>query len=195
MSAIDLPRHAFFFLRHGETDWNREHRIAGSTDVPLNADGCKQAEAAAVVLAGERIARIVHSPLIRARDTAAIIAATTSAPLAVEAGLAECRWGEMEGQITTPGDYGWVDAWQRGDGPAGAETFVEFRNRVRNAMTATIRGETGEGGRVVLVSHGGVYRILREAFGHPPAFGGGNAEPLLCEPPAKQGQPWRIVPV
>lgn len=126
-----LPARAFYFIRHGETDFNREHRIAGRTDVPLNAEGRQQAEAAAAALAGVSIVRIVHSPLIRARDTAAIIASRNGAPLSVDPNLMECRWGAMEGQVTPPGDFGWADAWSRGEGPEGAETFVEFARRVR----------------------------------------------------------------
>ncbi|MSP49055.1 MAG: histidine phosphatase family protein [Alphaproteobacteria bacterium] len=195
MIAADLPKHPFFFLRHGETDWNRDGRIAGHTDIPLNAEGRAQAEAAAKKLAVERISRVVHSPLLRARDTAAIIAAGIGAPMTVVPGLAECQWGAMEGRIPTAGDFGWIDAWQRGEGPAGAETFFEFRSRVLAALAdAIVPGEAGAG-RTILVSHGGVYRVLREAMGHSPGFGGGDAEPVLCEPPFKARQPWRIVPL
>ena len=42
-----LPARAFYFIRHGETDFNREHRIAGHTAVPLNAEGRRQAVVAA----------------------------------------------------------------------------------------------------------------------------------------------------
>lgn len=188
-----LPFRPFYFLRHGETDFNREHRVAGHIDVPLNCEGRAQAADAARRLGGASVSRIVHSPLVRAAETARIVATTTAAPLAAEPGLAECRWGEMEGRITEPGDYSWVDAWQRGETPSGAETYVEFRSRALTAIAAAIASE--DDGRAVLVSHGGVYRILREALGHAGSFSGRNAEPLLCEPPARPGQPWRIVPV
>ncbi len=188
-----LPARDFIFVRHGETDFNREHRIAGHTDVPLNAEGRRQAEAAAAALAGMRIVRIVHSPLVRARDTARAIAARNGAPLSVDPDLAECRWGAMEGQVTPPGDFGWADAWSKGEGPEGAESFVEFAMRVRRAMAAAIVAP--DDGPVAVVSHGGVWRVLRETLGHAPAFGGRNAEPMLCEPPSKSGQPWRIVPL
>ena len=62
-----IPPAPFFFLRHGETDWNRERRLQGNIDVPLNATGLAQAEAAAKRLVGAGVATIVASPLARAR--------------------------------------------------------------------------------------------------------------------------------
>jgi broad specificity phosphatase PhoE len=65
----------FYFIRHGETDWNLEHRGMGQKNIPLNARGLEQAHEAAKVLAHEAIRTICHSPLDRAKDTAKIIAA------------------------------------------------------------------------------------------------------------------------
>jgi probable phosphoglycerate mutase len=68
-----IPKRPFYFLRHGQTNWNLEGRYQGHSDVPLNATGIAQARAAAACLAGVPIARIVASPLIRALVTAAIV--------------------------------------------------------------------------------------------------------------------------
>ncbi len=65
-----LPARAFWFLRHGETDWNAQGLSQGSIDIPLNATGIAQAAAAAQTLRDRGIASIVSSPLSRARDTA-----------------------------------------------------------------------------------------------------------------------------
>jgi probable phosphoglycerate mutase len=64
----------FAFIRHGQTDWNRDDRLQGSTDIPLNDAGRAQAHEAAALLRGEGWEVIVSSPLMRARDTAQIIA-------------------------------------------------------------------------------------------------------------------------
>jgi broad specificity phosphatase PhoE len=61
-----IPRREFLFLRHGQTDWNREGRYQGLRDIPLNETGLAQARAAATALAAQRIDRIVASPLDRA---------------------------------------------------------------------------------------------------------------------------------
>ena len=60
-------------VRHGETDWNREHRVQGHTDVPLNAVGRAQAEALAESLADALLAGVYSSDLARARQTAEIV--------------------------------------------------------------------------------------------------------------------------
>lgn len=61
-------------IRHGQTDWNRDDRLQGSSDIPLNATGRAQAVETAALLADQGLAAIVSSPLARARDTARIIA-------------------------------------------------------------------------------------------------------------------------
>ncbi|CAD5991323.1 histidine phosphatase family protein [Agreia sp. COWG] len=61
-------------IRHGQTDWNRDGLLQGSSDVPLNATGRAQAVETAALLADEGLTAIVSSPLMRARETASIIA-------------------------------------------------------------------------------------------------------------------------
>ena len=88
----------FLFLRHGETEANAAELICGSTDLPLTTRGREQALQAAEALAGCGIARIIVSPLLRARQTAEAIAAATGAPVILAEGLAERNWGEWEGE-------------------------------------------------------------------------------------------------
>lgn len=86
----------FYLLRHGQTDWNLEGRYQGHSDVPLNATGLAQAEAAAPRLAAVPIDRIVVSPLIRALKTAAVVAEQIGKPLHVERGLIERNFGSFD---------------------------------------------------------------------------------------------------
>ncbi|MCU1425154.1 MAG: histidine phosphatase family protein [Microbacteriaceae bacterium] len=86
------------FIRHGQTDWNLADRLQGTSDIPLNDTGRQQARDAVATLAGVDWEVIVSSPLIRARETAAIIAAG----LDIELGpsydeLVERAYGEGEG--------------------------------------------------------------------------------------------------
>ncbi|HEY4161463.1 MAG TPA: histidine phosphatase family protein, partial [Dongiaceae bacterium] len=68
-----LPHRSFYFMRHGETDWNRARKLQGTTDVPLNALGESQAELAREAAAVLGLKSIAVSPLGRARRTAEIV--------------------------------------------------------------------------------------------------------------------------
>ena len=66
---------SFYFLRHGQTQWNKDRVTQGQTDTPLNETGRQQAERAAEILRDIPIARIVASPLSRAKHTAQAVSA------------------------------------------------------------------------------------------------------------------------
>jgi probable phosphoglycerate mutase len=95
-----------FLFRHGETDWNREGRLQGHTDTPLNATGLAQAEALAVRLRTHRLDAVLSSDLARALTTAQIVADALDVPLSTDLGLRETNVGAAEGMI-------WADAKAR----------------------------------------------------------------------------------
>jgi len=101
VSVGGVPLRAFFCLRHGTTDWNREGRFQGRTDNPMCDEGIAQAFVAARRLQKHRIDRIVTSPRIRAAKTAEIVAASSAIPVAIDDGLAEPDFGYLEGQVIT----------------------------------------------------------------------------------------------
>jgi phosphoserine phosphatase len=86
-----------YLLRHGETDWNRDGRLQGTLDVPLNAVGIQQANQLARRLQNRRIGRILTSPLLRARHTAAIISLRVSCRPLVKDDLREIDHGVWAG--------------------------------------------------------------------------------------------------
>jgi probable phosphoglycerate mutase len=92
------PSGSFLCVRHGVTDWNRQRRFQGLTDIPLNDEGIAQAQAAAGRLRDVGFDIVVSSPLIRAMQTAEIIGAASGKPVAVDAGLIECDFGSFEGR-------------------------------------------------------------------------------------------------
>jgi broad specificity phosphatase PhoE len=96
-----MPSRAFLFVRHGATDWNRDGRIQGRTDNPINDEGIAQAFAMALRLRRLRIDQIVTSPLLRAVKTAEIIAAAAATPIAVDRDLIALDYGYLEGQVIT----------------------------------------------------------------------------------------------
>ncbi|GAB3617233.1 histidine phosphatase family protein [Okibacterium endophyticum] len=97
-------------IRHGQTDWNRDRRMQGATDIPLNETGRQQARDAVGLLASQKWGTIVSSPLSRARETASIIASG----LGVELGrsydlLVERSYGDAEGATAEDIAERWPD--------------------------------------------------------------------------------------
>ena len=178
---------AFWFLRHGETDWNAQGLSQGHTDIPLNSVGLAQAKRAARTLEGSGIATIVSSPLSRARVTAEIAAGALGLPVSFDDDLREVNFGEQEGQPM--GD--WYDDWIAGTyTPTGAETFAGLLARA----VAAVNCATAQPGPVLIVAHGALFRALRLAFGHEPNVRTPNALPIRCTPPADGGRIWAVEP-
>ena len=104
-------------VRHGETDWNREGRFQGQIDIPLNATGRSQAEAAGRFLAPVTIHRAYTSCMARPRQTAeAILAAHPGVPLTSSTGLVEIGHGLWEGRLEQEIAEGWPELladWKR----------------------------------------------------------------------------------
>ena len=97
MSAM-VPSRSFICLRHGATDWNRLGLFQGRTDNPLNDDGIAQAHEAADKLQAVAFVHVVSSPLLRASQTAEIIANRASRAVAIDHGLIELDFGSFEGR-------------------------------------------------------------------------------------------------
>jgi broad specificity phosphatase PhoE len=87
-----------YLVRHGETDWNREQRLQGTVDVPLNSAGVRQARRLADYFVPLPIVCIVSSPLARASATAAILAEACACPQTTDARLREIDHGTWTGR-------------------------------------------------------------------------------------------------
>lgn len=178
----------FWFLRHGETDWNAQGLSQGNVDIPLNATGLTQARLAAEKLRHRGIATIVASPLSRARVTAEIVAEVLQLPIAIDDDLREVRFGVQEGKAMS----GWFTAWIAGEAtPEGAETFAALRRR---AVAAANRA-TAQPPAVLVVAHGALFRSLRSAMGIEPVMRTQNAAPIFCEPPVGEQTEWTLKPI
>lgn len=149
-------------VRHGQTDWNLDRRIQGSTDIPLNETGRADARTAAANLAGTTHHAIYTSPLLRARETAEIISAELGlgAPVLVP-GIREREFGDGEGMSVSEymKTYGGWDS----EVP-GAETLGDVAARALQALDEIARDSrrrsTPAAESVVVVAHGGVIRSL-----------------------------------
>ncbi len=177
-----IPEQAFWFVRHGETDWNVQGRSQGRIDIPLNATGLAQAQAAAALMHGRGVASIVSSPLSRARVTAETIGHALGLPVAFEADLQEVDFGVNEG---THQAAEWFVEWVNSvSTPAGAESFAGLRERAARALTAALRHPAP----VLVVAHGAWFRAVRAEMGLAIDVRTPNATPLLCKP----GPPWTL---
>lgn len=169
----------FWFLRHGETDWNAEGRSQGQTDIPLNAVGHMQAARAARTLAGTRIGSIMASPLSRARVTAETVAATLGLPVQFDDELMEVNFGAQEG--LPMGD--WYDDWIADRyTPQGAEPFATLRARAVRAINRATAMSDPLAGPVLIVAHGALWRAFRYEAGLPSNVRTPNALPLYAQP-------------
>jgi probable phosphoglycerate mutase len=158
-----LERRPFYFLRHGQTDWNVEQRCVGQADVPLNETGIAQAKAAASKVRALQPSAVFHSPLDRARQTAFLISADRSWPMFSEGDLREVCLGVKEGRLENAPYDDFVSAWQNGLQIEGAETFASFRRRVVAAVNNCLSKAAVT--PPLIVAHSGVFMALASACG------------------------------
>jgi probable phosphoglycerate mutase len=163
----------FLFIRHGETDWNREPRFQGQIDVPLNATGAQQAARLAQALRPAAPDAFVSSDLLRTRQTAAPMGDAWRRAPALHPGLREQAFGLFEGLDFTTIQARHPDLWaryleHRADFalPEGGESVRIFHARVLVAVGELAAEHPGR--TVVVVTHGGVLDMLwRTAHGAP----------------------------
>jgi broad specificity phosphatase PhoE len=147
---------AIVFARHGQTAPNRDGLVLGRADPELTDEGRGQAELLAAALSTEPVAKILTSPLLRARQTAEAISAACGVPVAVDERLVEIDWGTWEGRPAGSLAIADVDRWRRdspepreadGTAPEG-ESLESLSVRVESFCLDTL-----DEGLVVAVSH------------------------------------------
>lgn len=146
-------------VRHGETDWNTAGLVQGRTDLPLNARGREQAIAAATALADRGVRRIVSSPLLRATQTAEIVADSLGLTgFETDDGLVEQAFGMAEG-------LRWEEATARY--PEGVPGLEDRPSVVARATEALVR-HARPGETMAVITHRGVINALRLSVGEQP---------------------------
>ena len=163
----DHPDQEVWLVRHAETEWSRNGRHTGRTDVPLTDGGRERARALGEVLRGHEFAAVLASPLDRARETAALAGLGEHAQLRED--LLEWDYGDYEG-ITTPDIRderpGWY-LWR--DGVPNGETPDEVAARCDRVIEELVAAP----GDVAVFAHGHVLRALSARWVQQPvAFGG-----------------------
>ncbi len=186
-----------WIARHGETDWNREGRAQGQSDIALNARGRAQAAGLARLLTHEPIGQIWCSDLSRARETAEAVAAVKGLPIQQDPRLRERGFGDWEGMhfeqlrnqlhdLTHPEDPFALHAT-----PPNGESALMVRVRAE-AFLAELEHHQD----VLIVTHGMTGSMLVAALLQAPAHLGlsfrfGNA--AFSEFERNERTPWRLV--
>ena len=145
-------------VRHGETDGNAL-RILQRADVPLNAHGMRQAKMLATRLHGHGFVHILCSDLLRARMTAAPIAALSGIAIEESPLLQERNFGDLRG---TRYDDLAEDPFGPDVAPPNGEDWPTFHARVAEAFAFIVRRRRSVNGTLVVVTHGFVCRALVE---------------------------------
>ena len=165
-----------YFVRHGETVWNKEKKIQGQSDIPLNEYGRELGTITAEALKDIPFDIVYSSPLIRAKETAEILVKNRSLEIHEDPRLVEMSFGEGEGEslpeihthpemklhnfIHNPGEY---------IPPAGGETFEELYNRCKNFIEEVIIPAENKYETMLIVGHGALIRGFIHNINHRPS--------------------------
>lgn len=165
-----------YFVRHGETVWNKEKKIQGQSDIPLNEYGRELGTITAEALKDIPFDIVYSSPLIRAKETAEILVKNRNLEIHEDPRLVEMSFGEGEGEslpeihthpemklhnfIHNPGEY---------IPPAGGETFEELYNRCKNFIEEVIIPAENKYETMLIVGHGALIRGFIHNINHRPS--------------------------
>ncbi len=148
-----------YLVRHGETEWSLSGAHTSRTDIPLTERGRQRAEELRDYLKGTTFAKVLTSPMQRARETCTI--AGFSAQAVVEEGLREWDYGESEGKTTKEmrAKYNKPDWSVWTDPIVGGEAVEHVGERADEVIERALAG-VDDGGKVALFAHAHILRIL-----------------------------------
>ena len=146
-----------YVVRHGETEWNAINKVLGLSDIPLNETGRDQAREAARLLKGREIEVFLCSPLSRARQTADIISEEIGISYEIDERIIEQDFGRFEGVNRFDEEYQNAKREYFVRYPGG-ESYFDMAARVYPVVKEM------EGRNALLVTHGGICRIIRSYF-------------------------------
>jgi 2,3-bisphosphoglycerate-dependent phosphoglycerate mutase len=157
-----------YFVRHGESEANLLQEFSNSgLKHPLTERGLAQAQRVADILAGMPVERVYSSPVLRAQQTARIIAESLAAPLEITEALREWDVGIYEGtrdpecwKLHRQVQEDWFYHGRLGSKMPGGESFLEIQARFVPFIQGLLRSENAGSRQFVLVGHGGLYLAM-----------------------------------
>jgi broad specificity phosphatase PhoE len=152
-----------FIIRHGITDWHVERRVLGHRDIGLNRTGVLQGHSVAAALADVNIGEIVSSPLLRAVQTAEILAEKRGGSITRDPRLSDFRVGAWEAlsydEVAAREDYRRFNADPLNEKLPSGEGLLQIRDRAVGAIDQALRdAPTGES--IAAVTHAGIARVI-----------------------------------
>lgn len=181
-----IPTKSFYFIRHGETEYNKLRLYTGTKDIPLNDIGIKQAKSAAEILKDHPIDNIVCSTLQRAKQTAEIIAKELRKEVTVAKDIHERHLGTKEGTAIDPNIP--IDRLIA-ETVKGEEDALEFQKRVVKGVSHIL---TNFSDNTLIVAHGGVFATLARAMEWP-ITDLENCSPIHLLPPQEASSFWQMI--
>lgn len=163
LGSADLSALEIYLVRHGQTEWNSEGRMQGSSDIPLNETGRSQARKLGKELRDVPFCGAYASDLSRAVETAELALEGHGLKIWQDPRLQEISWGVYEGQVKTPELAAKLEKMILSDQPngEGVETLERFTARIYPALQEIACRHLFDT-RVAVVVHGGVIRTLIE---------------------------------
>ena len=150
-----------YAARHGQTVWNAQNKVCGVTDIGLTEKGIRQAEELADIVQGCGIDIIISSPLKRAVETGRIIADKNRVAMRTEELLTEQNYGIYEGVDRQNREF-LANKRNFAYRYPGGESMMQVAYRVYGLLDRIKKEYPGK--KILLVSHGGVCRVIRTYF-------------------------------
>ena len=155
-------------LRHFKSQWNKENRFTGWTDVPLSEEGRKSVDETAEKLSGMTIDIVYTSPLVRNRESASLAIGKKDVPIVVDKALDERNYGKLQGMNKDEAmeKYGkeQVHLWRRSwdQAPPGGESLKDVCKRTTPFFQKYIEKDLAAGKNVLVVaSHNSLRAIVK----------------------------------
>lgn len=157
-----------YFIRHGETEWNKRGLIQGSSDIPLNDYGRELAEITEEGLKDIPFHQIFTSPYIRAQETASILSQKRNLPILIDSRIKEFGFGEYEGKSLNEmhDNPEFKKFWKCFEAPeeyipeGSAESYESLLFRTKHFLTENILPFAEEDKNIMIVAHGAVNRAF-----------------------------------
>ena len=158
----------FFYVRHGQTDWNLARKMqGGQTERNLNETGIKQAEETKNKLKNINYDMVICSPMNRAKQTAEIIINGKEIPIIFDERLRERKLGELEGNPITEACEKQIWDYKLDFKINGGESLSKFEQRILDFIQ-DIKKRYDDNKTILIVAHGGIAKVIKSyLFGKP----------------------------